>query len=481
MQGHDASFVSLSNRLTPSQRTLWRKPDGHQDGKPGRKNPSDPDQHSRGLINRGLIKIYESTMRAFICRTFVFLIVFPVWAMAQVTGMPANPNAFPLYLNVELDKSVKLSRLNSGDVTVGRLTRDVFSPDGKILSAGSRVSLTVDHLDRKRKLANDRWPWVAKLFLPRHEMFPSFKEMKISGSDGTESRLDVSLISAGRRTEMHPQAPKQNRNAPPAAADVVLEPPSSAHPSKDLSPAMSGLILSLQGQANESLRAQHGPMVLASSIEHPATLPAGTTCRILLLDELQASKSHSGDRVTARLLEPVLLDGRVVLPAGSMFEGSILKAKPPRMLSRPGSLFWTFSRVTLPDDTRFSISSSLAAMKLDHGSHIKVDSEGALHGDRPGMTWMLINGGVTSVLAKEVDDDTQFLMEAILSGATDASTAGTARIAGSVVSTVFMLTRHGRDVIVPSFTEMNVTLNRPLTVSAEMASTAPANQRQREK
>jgi hypothetical protein len=61
-------------------------------------------------------------------------------------------------------------------------------------------------------------------------------------------------------------------------------------------------------------------------------------------------------------------------------------------------------------------------------------AEGRLHGDRPGFAWMLINGGVTAGIAKEVDDGTQLVMEAILSGATDASTAGTARIAGTVVS-----------------------------------------------
>ena len=411
-------------------------------------------------------------MTAFLRRTFpVVFFLLPLAAVAQVAGTVSH-KAFPLYLNVEVDKSVKLSKLKPGDVTKGHLARDVFSADGKIFSSGSPVSLTVDHLDRKRKSANDLWPWVAKLFIPRHEMFPSFKEMKIGGSDGTESQLEVSLISAGHKTELHPQAPKHHKNAnvPPATADVTLETPTE-HAARHSSSANSGSILSLQAELNDSIRAQQTPAPLVSSIDRPATLPAGTACRILLLDEVRASRNRSGDRVTARLLEPVLTDGHVVLPAGTLFEGSVLKARPPRMLSRPGSLFWTFSTVTLPDDSHFAISSSLTGMALDRRSRTKMDSEGTLHGDRPGMTWMLINGGVASVMAKEVDDGTQLLLEALLSGATDASTAGTARIAGSVVSTIFMLTRHGRDVIVPSFTEMNVTFSRPLTVSREIAST----------
>jgi hypothetical protein len=41
---------------------------------------------------------------------------------------------------------------------------------------------------------------------------------------------------------------------------------------------------------------------------------------------------------------------------------------------------------------------------------------------------MLINIGVTAGIAKEVDDGAQLVIEAIVSTATDASTAGTARI-----------------------------------------------------
>jgi hypothetical protein len=143
------------------------------------------------------------------------------------------------------------------------------------------------------------------------------------------------------------------------------------------------------------------------------------------------------------------------------------------MLSRAGSLSLTFTSLTLLDGSRLSVSASVTAVEVNRGSRTKIDAEGRLHGDRPGVAWMLINGGVTAGIAKEVDDGTQLVMEAILSGATDASTAGTARIAGTIVSGIFMLTRHGRDVILPNLTEMNITLNRPLTLSSPVAAATP--------
>ena len=83
---------------------------------------------------------------------------------------------------------------------------------------------------------------------------------------------------------------------------------------------------------------------------------------------------------------------------------------------------------------------------------------------------MAINIGVTAGLAKEADDATQLIIETIVSSATDVSTAGVARIVSTCVSGVFMVSRRGRDVVLPRFTEMNITLDRPLSVTKTAAS-----------
>jgi hypothetical protein len=61
------------------------------------------------------------------------------------------------------------------------------------------------------------------------------------------------------------------------------------------------------------------------------------------------------------------------------------------------------------------------------------------------------------------DDTTQLIIEAISSTATDASTAGVAKIAAMGATAIYMLTRHGRDVILPPFTEMDVSLSRAVS------------------
>jgi len=366
-----------------------------------------------------------------------------------------------LYIKVQLSNPVKLSKLKPGDVVEGSLRRDVYSSDRKLFPAGTSVRLTVDHLEKRRRERNDHWPWVINAFTPRHESYPAFKTATVAGLGG-ESSLQVSLISVSRMRDVHAKA-KKGTPKPQSAEEKGAVEVSKSNGKKLATPTMVLEASSIQGPAGTT-EDRNGDST-EPTIPTPETLPAGTQCKILLLGGVSASKSKPGDMVRARLLEPVVLNSKLVLPAGTLFEGKVLKKTPPRWLSRSGSLYMTFTDLTLPGGNRIPISASLAGAELDERSHTKMDSEGRLHGEHPGKAWMAINLGVTAGIAKEVDDGIQLVIEAIVSTATDASTAGTARIVASCASGLYMATRRGRDVILPRFTEMEVSLDRPVSVS----------------
>jgi len=381
---------------------------------------------------------------------------------------PPSPNA-SLYLKVQLHNPLKLSKLKPGDLVEGNLARDVYSSDRELFPAGSHVRMAVDHMEKRRRTPNDHWPWVVKAFTPRHEQYPVFKTATVSAGSHV-SGLQVSLISISRKREVHAQAKKKKSGqAVNETGAVEVSKSGGGYGSGKLAAPMVVLeAFAVEGEKPSSASAEgtssSGPQSVPelSGLE---TLPAGTACKILLLGDVSASKSRPGDLVQARLLEPVLLNARVVLPAGSLFEGKIVKRTPPRWGSRAGSLSLTFTGLTLPGGNLIPISASLAGAELDRRSHTKIDAEGQLRGERPGKAWMAINIGVTAGLAKEVDDATQVIVEAIISTATDASTAGTARIVSSCISGIYMVTRHGRDVVLPRFTEMDIALDRPLSVT----------------
>ena len=95
---------------------------------------------------------------------------------------------------------------------------------------------------------------------------------------------------------------------------------------------------------------------------------------------------------------------------------------------------------------------------------MQLDQEGSLRGDRPGLAWTALNLAATEGIAKVTDDGLQLVIEMIVSSATDVSTAGTARIVAACASTAFLLTRHGRDVVLPRYTEMEIVFDRPIRV-----------------
>ena len=377
-----------------------------------------------------------------------------------------------LYVKVQLDHPVKLSKLKPGDIIQGKLARDVYSADRELYPAQSAVRLTVDHMEKRHRPADDHWPWVVKVFTPRHEKYPVFKTAAVSGPNG-ESALQVAVLSVSRRREVHAQAKrKQAGKHANEAGSVEVGKSGGLYGSKNLAAPI--MVLEASAVNGKSPSEETNPQP-ATGIDLPALeeLPAGTGFKILLLGDVSASKNRPGDKIQARLLEPVFLKSRIALPAGSVFEGKVIKQTPPRWGSRAGSLSLTFTGVTLPGGNFIPIAASLAGAELDRGSHTKIDAEGQLRGERPGKAWMAINLGVTAGLAKEVDDGTQLIVEALISTATDASTAGTARIVSSCISGIYMVTRHGRDVVLPRFTEMDIALDRPLSLTKNAQSALP--------
>ena len=403
-------------------------------------------------------------------KSLIFTIFLLVASAATAFGQGPSADstgAIPLFAKVQLDNSLKLSKLKPGDSVEGHLSSNVYSLDRELYAAGSAVHLTVDHVERKRKIPGARWPGIARLFMPRHENAPIFRQAVISMPDGSASRLEATLVSSTRMKEIWSLAPKGGSASPAPAAH-------GGAPQSQPVPKSSGTpVLYLEAHLNADQAVRYSDLS-QSPIATSGTVPAGSLCRVLLLNGLSGAKSHAGDPIQARLLEPVIVDSHVLLPAGSLFEGRVLKSTPPRIPARAGSLTIAFESVTLPQRGRVEVSASVAGIEVTSASPTKLDREGRIHGSRPGAIWLVVNGGVSAGLAKVTDDSLQIVIEAIVSTATDASTAGTARIAAAAVSGVFMLTRKGQDVVLPGHTEMSITLNRPLTLAPQVASSDPA-------
>lgn len=153
--------------------------------------------------------------------------------------------------------------------------------------------------------------------------------------------------------------------------------------------------------------------------------------RLSLLSQI-TSKAPSGSSFMAKIDAPVEIQGKAVLPAGTLVEGH-LETTPARRPMRRGALRMIFDRVKLPDGTvqpaRFELSST-------ESNSARADREGTVH-PTVSKKRLAIQLGGTAAVAKLADDISE---EALAAG------AGSARWYGLAASTTFLLLQKGREV-----------------------------------
>jgi hypothetical protein len=403
------------------------------------------------------LKILLSSLRALIC-VLILACCFPLGLLAQSGNGGPKVHA-PVFVEVRLDSPVEFSRLKAGDVLRGEATRNVFSGYHVMIPAGSRVSLRVSGMEKRRKESSDKWPWPAEHFRSKNEKFPTFDLLTVSLPGGGNTSFPVSLVTACNIIHVVAQASKTRKSK-----DRSQAPSTGEHQDNGGKPAPGSwleMAIETDGPAGGSTPSTgtdspsgNGPL---TGIE---TLAAGTETKLALLKRLSASKSRPGDSFKAILAEPLRLSSGEIVPEGSLFEGRVRKSTAPRWLSRPGSLYLTFDRLVLPTGASLPIAASVVGVETKRDSRMKVDSEGGLSGGSPGKKRLLIDLGVGFGFAKIADDSFQLIAEALVPTATDASTAGTARLIGMAVGGVFFIKRRGRDVVLPLYTMIDIRFDR---------------------
>ena len=165
-----------------------------------------------------------------------------------------------------------------------------------------------------------------------------------------------------------------------------------------------------------------------------SVIPIEGTRVTLILASQVTSKSPSGAVFQARLAEPLISNGAVLLPEGTLFQGH-LQTRHAGRLMRPGSMFMSFDQLVLPNGTAQNVDLHLLSAESDA---IKSDSEGRLHPTLSKKRLAIQLGG-TGLAAKFSDD----LAEVI--GGTTVS-AGTARLIGIGAAGTFLALQKGREV-----------------------------------
>jgi hypothetical protein len=124
-------------------------------------------------------------------------------------------------------------------------------------------------------------------------------------------------------------------------------------------------------------------------------LPAGTEVQVELAEDIGSATSHVGDRFALRLAEPIVLDGKSVVPAGAPGQGEVIDAARAGMAGKQGKLIISARYLDLAGrHVRIHGMTLLAAGKS------RVDlAQGVLLLPYVGVTSALIRGGEITIPA----------------------------------------------------------------------------------
>jgi hypothetical protein len=104
--------------------------------------------------------------------------------------------------------------------------------------------------------------------------------------------------------------------------------------------------------------------------------PPGSLVHAVLLTPLNSATTPKSADVEAELSQPLLAQGKLILPAGTRLRGSVLQVRRARSLHRNGQLRIAFRQVILPDGAVQTADTSLQGIHSNSADHAQLDSEG---------------------------------------------------------------------------------------------------------
>ncbi len=178
------------------------------------------------------------------------------------------------------------------------------------------------------------------------------------------------------------------------------------------------------------------------------SIPAGTTLHCRLTQTLSTKLNSQGDLFTATVSEPLIINGREVIPAGSTLEGRVSWMARPGRVKGVGQMRLSADRITLPDGGTFPLSALLMSAYGAEGAKVSGE-EGVVKGPSSRLKsfeeigGLAAGGGIVGLLFSHPVVGMAF---------------------GGTAGFVDRMRRRGQDLNLPQGTQLNYQLTRELVL-----------------
>ena len=174
-------------------------------------------------------------------------------------------------------------------------------------------------------------------------------------------------------------------------------------------------------------------------------LSTGTKIEAYLQNAINTATASKGDSVSAVVMHDLTYNGIVVAPQGSILYGNLSKARNATYGSRNGRVVLSFNKLVTPENKVYDISTEEIDFTVSNEGKISESAKSAL-------TTAAV-GAITGLLFALLTDKNVGQSMAIGAGV------------GAGSSVIYSTAERGVDAEIPSFTEMEITLTKPLSVS----------------
>jgi hypothetical protein len=132
----------------------------------------------------------------------------------------------------------------------------------------------------------------------------------------------------------------------------------------------------LSGPDSATLKADPDAGIVTRVPSLPGEIPDGTLIRVRLREDLSTLTTQPGTKFTAQVTEPVMREGRVIVPVGSMLEGRVTWVRGGKRIGGPAALHLEPRTITLPDGGQYLLRARV--IDTDSWDNTAVDSEGTI-------------------------------------------------------------------------------------------------------
>lgn len=217
---------------------------------------------------------------------------------------------------------------------------------------------------------------------------------------------------------------------------------------------LSSLLVSAQSQiSGSSPKLATAPQVKTPEI----TIPAGTRIPIALKNTISTKGNREGDPIYAQSTFPVVVNDRIIVPAGTYVQGKISSIKPAGHIKGRAEVLIHFTTLIYPSGYTVLLPGSIENAPDVDNAKVK-DKEGTIQGDSN-------KGKTAATIAGPAADGA--LTGAVIRGGEGALIG--AGIGGAIGTAIAALS-HGNEVKMPPGTTLEVVLQRDVAVDGSRIS-----------